>query len=139
MAEKRDKNAHNSLPEIASGLLALHQESLAALSQTVQRALAGTQSIAGQQATLLSQAQRELALSLWRGGATPAAGNGAASAYFELAKRTVDSSLAQSLALAEIALKLQAESFAIFGRALSDGIRLALNEAAARDHSDAGR
>jgi Phasin protein len=118
-------NGFNRMPELASELWSLQQQSLAALGDTVRRAVEGARTIAEQQAGFLSEAQRQLAVSVWR-GAGVSHEDGAARASLDLARRTIDSSLAHALALAEIAMNLQAESFAIISRSMSEGIGLAL-------------
>jgi hypothetical protein len=86
-------------------------------------ALDGAQAIVGRYGDLVSAAHRQWAVQLWR-GTLPLHGGNEESSAVEIAQRSIDSTFAHAVALAEIVTKLQLESLAIFRRGALDSLKL---------------
>jgi hypothetical protein len=116
------------------GLIVLHQRQLDALTGAVNSALHGAHAIASRQCDAVAETYRQLAALF---AATPGLNDGVGPG-FDFVKRAIATSVAQAVALAEIATKAQVEALTIFGRSVADNLD-GLRPAGLAGGRDAGR
>jgi len=122
MAEKPGGHGAKEVAAV-DALLALQQRNIDAMNGAVKLALESMQAIANRHGDFVSEAHHQLALLLWR-NALPPTLDGTPTLSLEIAKRVIDTSLAQAVTVTELAAKLQRQGLTMFGRSVCDCLSL---------------
>ena len=123
-AEKSDKPAGNG---VADSAIALHLSQLDMFNEVVKIALDGVHAIASRQSQAMSDLHRQFADLMTRSAGVSAAEGGAASGM-TFAKQALGAGISHSIALTEIAVKMEMDALAVLNRSVSAGLDGAVQE-----------
>jgi hypothetical protein len=116
--EKSDKPAGNG---VADSAVALHLSQLDMFNEVVKIALDGAHAIATRQTQAMSDLQRQFA-DLMSCSVGPSAAEGGAVSGIAFAKQALGAGISHSIALTEIAVKMEMDALAVLNRSVSAGL-----------------